>query len=95
VKPNFKNTAALFTLVVTPCVYLIGPDTCTNKSVSQLKSTVFTTFEVFAAVKIQVVVFWVVRPCSDVVGYRRFGGICCLRKVLLNVGILPQHYTMS
>jgi len=30
------------------------------------------------AVKIQVVVFWVVKPCSDVVGYQRFGCPCCL-----------------
>jgi len=29
-------------------------------------------------VKIQVAVFWVVMPCSDV-GYRRFGGPCCFR----------------
>jgi len=35
-------------------------------------------FEVFTAMKIQIVVFWVVMPCSDVVGYRRFGGPCCL-----------------
>jgi len=24
------------------------------------------------------VVFWIMTPCSDVVGYRRFGGPCCL-----------------
>jgi len=24
------------------------------------------------------VVFWVVAPCSVVVGYRHFGGLCCL-----------------
>jgi hypothetical protein len=28
--------------------------------------------------KIQDVVFWVVMPCSDVVGYQCFGGPCCL-----------------
>jgi hypothetical protein len=27
--------------------------------------------------KIQVVVFWVVILCSDVVGYQQFGGSCC------------------
>jgi len=27
--------------------------------------------------KIQIV-FWVVTPCSDVVGYQRYGGPCCL-----------------
>jgi len=43
--------------------------------------------------------FWVVMPCSVVVGYQRFGGPCCLRLKpegsvdLRNVGILPQHYT--
>jgi len=30
------------------------------------------------AMKIQFVVFWVVTPCNDVVGYQRFGGSCCL-----------------
>jgi hypothetical protein len=30
------------------------------------------------AVKIQVEVFWVVTPCSAVVGYQFFGGPCCL-----------------
>jgi len=28
--------------------------------------------------KIQVVVFWVMTPCSDVVAYQCFGGPCCL-----------------
>jgi hypothetical protein len=28
---------------------------------------------------VQVAVFWVVTPCSDVVGCRRFGGPCCFR----------------
>jgi hypothetical protein len=35
-------------------------------------------FEVFKAVKIQVEVFWVMTPSSDVVGYQRFWGPCCL-----------------
>jgi len=30
---------------------------------------------------IHVVVFWVVTTCSDVVGYRRFGGIMILRNI--------------
>jgi hypothetical protein len=33
---------------------------------------------VFTAEKIQVEVFWVMTPCSVVVGYRRFGGPRCL-----------------
>jgi len=32
----------------------------------------------FAVVKIQVEVFWVVTPCTDVIGYQRFGGPCYL-----------------
>jgi hypothetical protein len=32
----------------------------------------------FKGVKIQVVVFWVVTPCSDMVGYQCFGGLCYL-----------------
>jgi hypothetical protein len=27
---------------------------------------------------LQVQVLWVVVPCSDVVEYQRFGGVCCL-----------------
>jgi len=33
-------------------------------------------FKVFTAVKIQVEVFWVLIPCSVVVGYH-FGELCC------------------
>jgi len=35
-------------------------------------------FEIFMAMKIQVVFFWVVALCSNVVGYWHFGGPCCL-----------------
>jgi len=35
-------------------------------------------FEVFTAVKVQVAVFWIVIPCSDVSEYQGFGGPCCL-----------------
>jgi hypothetical protein len=34
-------------------------------------------FEVFTAVKIPVELFWVVAPCSVVVGYQRFRGLSC------------------
>jgi hypothetical protein len=37
-----------------------------------------TRFEIFSVMKIQVVVFCFLMPCSDVVGYQRFGGSCCL-----------------
>jgi len=36
-----------------------------------------SSFETFTAVKIEVEVFRVVKPCSDV-GYQRFRGPCCL-----------------
>jgi hypothetical protein len=34
--------------------------------------------DIYTTVNIQVEVFWVVTPCSAVVGYHRFGGPCCL-----------------
>jgi hypothetical protein len=34
--------------------------------------------EVFTVMKIQFMVFWVVMPCSGMVGYHPFGGLCCL-----------------
>jgi hypothetical protein len=54
----------------------------------------------------QVVVFWVVTPCSAVVGYQHFRRPYCLHlhsllpedggsMELRNVGILSQHYTAS
>jgi hypothetical protein len=55
--------------------------------------------------KIHVMVFWILMPSSDVVGYRHFGGSCYLyvqgalhsedggRMVLQNIGVLPNHYT--
>jgi len=52
-----------------------------------------TRFEVFTVVKIQVEFFWIVTPCSYVVGYRRFGGPCCLLQDEWNVGIPPQGVT--
>jgi len=38
----------------------------------------FVIFQVFMAVKIEFVGFWVVVPCSVVVGCQRFRGLCCL-----------------
>jgi len=34
--------------------------------------------EAFTAVMFQVEVFWVVTPCSNVVGYKCFRAPCCL-----------------
>jgi hypothetical protein len=38
-------------------------------------------FEIFTVMKIQDEVFWVVSPCSVVVGYQHFRGPCCLHLV--------------
>jgi len=44
----------------------------------------------------QVAVFSVVTPCTDVVGYRRFGGPCCLHlQGESGNSTLPHHYTAS
>jgi hypothetical protein len=55
-----------------------------SQSVHQLlkgtktQTTYIERFKVFTTVKILVEVFWVVTPCSVVVGYQRFGGPFCL-----------------
>jgi hypothetical protein len=53
----------------------------------------------FTVVIFQVEVFWVVTPCSVVVGYQLFSSPRCLHLqgslVLRNVGNLLQHYTTS
>jgi len=54
-------------------------------------------------VKIRVEFFWVVMPCSVVIGYQEFRGICCLHLQgecgsnmdFWKVGILPQNHTAS
>jgi len=57
------------------------------------------SFEAFAAVMFHVEVFWIVTPCSIVVGYQRFRGPCCLHPQgsmdLWNVGILLLQYMVS
>jgi hypothetical protein len=50
-----------------------------------------TRFDVLAAVKIQVKVFYVEMPCSVMVEYKHFGGPYCLQYI----GILPQHCMAS
>jgi len=59
----------------------------------------YARFGIFTVMKIHVVVFWVVMPCGDIIGYRRFGRPSCLHlqggKVLRNDGILPLRYTAS
>jgi hypothetical protein len=40
------------------------------------------SFKAFTAVMFHVEVFWVVTPCSVVVGYQLFRDLCCLRLTL-------------
>jgi hypothetical protein len=48
----------------------------------------YSRLEVFTAMEINIVVFWVVTTCGDLVGYQRFGGPCCLHLILkTNVGV--------
>jgi hypothetical protein len=37
-----------------------------------------TRFGVFMAMKVEVMVFWVAKPCSVMVGYQHFGELCWL-----------------
>jgi len=39
--------------------------------------TPLARLQVFKVVKIQVKVFWAAMPCSAVVGYQHFRGLCC------------------
>jgi hypothetical protein len=63
-------------------------------------SDFYAAFDVLTAVKINILieVFWVVMPCSVLVGYQRFGGTCflCLQgessMILCNVNTLQQRY---
>jgi len=53
--------------------------TCGQTDISEvMDSWQIMRFMVFTAVKAQVEVFWVVLPCSVVVGYQHFGWRCCL-----------------
>jgi len=49
--------------------------------------------EVFTAMKIQDIVFWVVTLCRDVVGYQHFRGSHCFQSssIRRNFSILPHH----
>jgi len=42
--------------------------------------------------KMQVEVFWIVKPCNVVVGYQRFGGPCCLHlQVVTTCNVVVGH----
>jgi hypothetical protein len=53
----------------------LGDDSLFGESLEKLTGA---RFEVFMAMKIQVMVFWAVMPHSDMVGYQHFRGSCCL-----------------
>jgi hypothetical protein len=52
-------------------------------------------FEVFTAVKTEVVIFWVVMLCSMVVGYQCFGGLCCCLSLGPVQGTFLQHFLLA
>jgi len=72
------ETQSPFT-IISPSHFTVSNLCSWNRSVNNRRIN-YVRFEVFKAVKIQVVVFWVVTPCSDVLGYRRFGGSYCLQQ---------------
>jgi hypothetical protein len=37
----------------------------------EISQSIFTRFDVLTAMKIQIAVFWVVTPCSEMAGYQR------------------------
>jgi hypothetical protein len=50
----------------------------------------YKRFEVLTEMVTYVAVFWLVIPCSDVVGYQLFGGLCCLHSFR---GSLVSYHT--
>jgi hypothetical protein len=55
----------------------------------------FCETEVFTAPKIKVV-FWVVMPCSDVVGYQPFRRLHCLQlQGEMKMVLLPHYYIVT
>jgi hypothetical protein len=75
--PNtgFVGPSPAFYCIVLSCV---GRGSHKNKNINLSVSELVMIggFEAFTAVMFQVDVFWVVKPCSVVVGYQRFGGPC-------------------
>jgi len=48
------------------------------------------SLKIFAVMKIQVMVFWVVTTCGVMVGYQCFGGPCCLQGKVHSAP--PKHW---
>jgi len=67
-----------------------GPNITTNLTSVLIILSHYTRYGVFTAVKIQDEFFYIVTPCSVVVGYQNFGGPCCLS--LQGYGHLKRWY---
>jgi hypothetical protein len=50
------------------------------------------SFQAFIVMMIQVEVFWVVTPCSVVVGYQCFRGPCCLQGEVTRMEKIRHRY---
>jgi hypothetical protein len=69
---NYRNNYLLNSLLEFYNIYI-------GTNISTKTRVLFARCEVFPAVKFQVEVCWVLIPCSVVVGYQRFRGLCCLK----------------
>jgi hypothetical protein len=61
---------------VTDCDIPVNGDTLET----YLTSNLYTGLELFTLMKFHITVFWIMTPCSYVVGYQCFGGLCCLHE---------------
>jgi hypothetical protein len=59
-------------------IYQVGFCNHGNEHLNFKRTRKIAMFEVLTGLKSEVVVFWVVTLCSNVVVYRRFGEPCCL-----------------
>jgi hypothetical protein len=46
--------------------------------VTVITATVTLRLDIFTVMNVEVLVFWIVMLCSDMIGYQRFGGTHCL-----------------
>jgi hypothetical protein len=60
------------------CKIYLRDDRNVKSKLIKTRNSITSNSEAFKAVMFQVEVFWVVTPCSVVVGYQHFGGPCWL-----------------
>jgi len=81
-KCNFTINPGLFCRGIWNCFSVMSRGTTLPNSCCLLSSGTCRTscceIQVFTAMMIQVAVFCVVIPCTDIAGYQRFGEPCCL-----------------